>query len=210
MLDSSKRVRLLTMLLVISVVLILVLSCTSIAYYEQSENHDAEYKGQYKLVEFVDFSIINMCMEIEMTTNHSYNLTTRYQSGQNAQISFDELSVSCEIIRNMYSPQSEGDQAFWALEHASSATRVACTHLLQKMWRNLTADEPYVDNSAFETNLSEANLAFWSVLDGIGQGFQDRDWQREPYSVVKGMDLENIRTNAEQILNLMSPWVAPW
>lgn len=85
MLDSSKRVRLLTMLLVISVVLILVLSCTSIAYYEQSENHDAEYKGQYKLVEFVDFSIINMCMEIEMTTNHSYNLTTRYQSGQNAQ-----------------------------------------------------------------------------------------------------------------------------
>lgn len=78
------------------------------------------------------------------------------------------------------------------------------------MWRNLTADEPYVDNSAFETNLSEANLAFWSVLDGIGQGFQDRDWQREPYSVVKGMDLENIRTNAEQILNLMSPWVAPW
>lgn len=209
-LASKKWTRFLPLLLVIAVAVILVLSYTSLTYYQQAKDRDAKYKAQYGLAQMMELSLSNMVTSMNMMMNDSYNLTQRYQFGQVAQISFDELSWSCEVMKNTYSSASEEYLTFGELEHASSSTRVACGHMLEKMWQNLTTGEPYVHNATFETTISLANPLFQSIAFCIGQGFQNQDWQREPYSAVNGMDLEGIRTNAGQIVDSMSPWVSPW
>lgn len=211
-LASEKRTRILPLLLVIAVAAMLVFSCTSLIYYLQAKDRrDAEYKAQYVLIQEMEFSITSIFTSVDSMMNNSYNLTQRYDFGRIAMISFDELSWSCEVLKNMYLSGSEEYLTFGELELASSSTSVVCDRMLEKIWQNITTGEPYVHNTTVATAMSNAGYLFYNTLYCIGQRFDSsKDWQRDPYSVVKGMDLEGIRTNATQIVYVTSPWISPW
>jgi hypothetical protein len=201
-LASKVRTRSLHLLLVIAVAVILVLSYTSITYYQQAKERDEKYRGQYVLAQMMELSLVNMIGSIDMMMNDSYNLTQRFQSAQIATSNFGELSMECEVMKNMYSSTSEEYLTFGELEHASSRTSVACNQMLMKMWENITNDEPYVHNMTRATAISDARGLFYTIMYCIGQGFDpSRDWQGDPYSVVNSMDLDGIRANAELIVD---------
>ena len=199
---SKKRTRLLPLLLGIAVAVIIVLSYTSLTYYQQARDRDANYRGQYAIVQMMESSIEEIITNIDMTMNDSYNLTQRYQSLQHATANFGVLSMSCEFMKNMFSSGSEEYLTFGELEDASNTTLIACNQMLLKMWDNITTGAPYFHDLTRATAISNATDMFRDIIHYIDLGIDpSRDWQRDPYSVVSGMDLDGIRAEAELIVD---------
>ena len=106
--QPQKRRGLQPLLLGIALVAILVLSATLVVYYEKAKNdHDAEYRAQCYLAEVMSYSIHTIAGSVSIMMNDSLSLSNRYDSGQIAVTSFDRLSISCGMLKNMYPSEGE-------------------------------------------------------------------------------------------------------
>jgi len=203
---SQKRTRLQPVLLGIAVVAILVLSATLVAYYEKAKDcHDAEYRAQHYLAQVMSYSIHTTAGSVSIMMNDSLSLPIRYDSGRIAVTSFDRLSISCEMVKNMYPSESEVYSTFENLRHASSLTMCVCDDTLDDMWQNITADELYVHDEAVALAFFNASYLFLEIVSCINQGIDSRvDWREDPYPIVNGMDLAGIDTRATLIITEVS------
>ena len=191
------------------VALAIVLSGVAFSYYGlASHYYDAKYRAQFEVVQSLVTSLNPTPFQISVMINDSYAMSARLERSLTAEMLLVRAELDARIIEVMYPEGSAEAGTFGKLRVTMDSFHNMVADYRRGLWDHASHDLPYRANDTVNSLFISASDEAKTLTGLLSDGFAERDPYRDPYSLVKRMDLPSINMSCQNLYEILGQFYA--
>lgn len=194
-------IRKMTIVTAMFIVAVIALAGLSISLFGLAQHyHDSKYRAQYQLVSSLLVSVSSAQAAIEDMVDGSVPEYERLGDAVSANRALEEAQHASYAINVMYPGDSHESAAFSAIGISMRQAQIVVSFYDSKLIGALSHNTTYESNDTVNSLFLNITGKMADLNDLVSAGIDNsQDWQRNPYSLVKKMDLASIEDLSKQI-----------